>query len=231
MFTLHKSLAQDRPDAHSAGACPEAPVSQFSQEALSCDELRDCADRAAGEYSLALRCAGDDTLLGGSLLPVVVTPGPVAVSRCRVSPINILHHQHLGIALGVSMAQEVLLDRNLFDAAGVEPSDARREACSAYLIHILATFDSSQGVRMHQIFDWVMLQAVLKGAAAEGRCTAGEEVAVQLQLRDQYGNPAEAAADVLLAVEATGAADIKFEPAAGGVFWCLLVPHFLCFRT
>jgi hypothetical protein len=31
------------------------------------------------------------------------------------------------------------------------------------------------------------MQAVLKGAAAEGRCTAGEEVAVQLQLRDQYG--------------------------------------------
>lgn len=31
------------------------------------------------------------------------------------------------------------------------------------------------------------VQAVLKGAAAEGRCTAGEEVAVQLQLRDQYG--------------------------------------------
>lgn len=34
------------------------------------------------------------------------------------------------------------------------------------------------------------VQAVLKNAAAEGRCTAGEEVAVQLQLRDQYGTPA-----------------------------------------
>lgn len=40
--------------------------------------------RAAGEYSLALRCAGDDTLLGGSLMPVRVVPAPVAVSCCQV---------------------------------------------------------------------------------------------------------------------------------------------------
>ena len=40
--------------------------------------------RAAGEYSLALRCAGEDTLLGGSLLQVAVLAAPVAVSRCRV---------------------------------------------------------------------------------------------------------------------------------------------------
>ena len=40
--------------------------------------------RAAGEYSLALRCAGDDTLVGGGLMPVHVAAAPVAVSRCRV---------------------------------------------------------------------------------------------------------------------------------------------------
>lgn len=66
----------------------------------------------------------------------------------------------------------------------------------------------------------MFVQAVVKGAAAEGRCTAGEEVAVALQLRDQFGNPAQAAPDAPLAVEATGAADIKFERANDGVFWC-----------
>lgn len=40
--------------------------------------------RAAGEYSLALRCAGEDMLLGDSLLQVAVLAAPVAVSRCRV---------------------------------------------------------------------------------------------------------------------------------------------------
>jgi hypothetical protein len=34
------------------------------------------------------------------------------------------------------------------------------------------------------------------------------------------GNPAEAAADAPLAVEATGAADVKFEPADHSIFWC-----------
>ena len=46
--------------------------------------------RAAGEYSLALRCAGEDMLLGGALLAVAVLPAPVAVSRCRVGG----HRQH-----------------------------------------------------------------------------------------------------------------------------------------
>ena len=33
---------------------------------------------------MALRCAGDDTLVGGGLMPVRVAAAPVAVSRCRV---------------------------------------------------------------------------------------------------------------------------------------------------
>ena len=37
------------------------------------------------------------------------------------------------------------------------------------------------------------------------------------------GNPAEAAAVAAPAVEATGAADVKFEPAADCVFWCGLI--------
>jgi hypothetical protein len=39
------------------------------------------------------------------------------------------------------------------------------------------------------------------------------------------GNPAEAAADAPPAVEATGAADVKFEPAADCVFWCGICLH------
>ena len=52
---------------------------------------------------------------------------------------------------------------------------------------------------------------------------------MQLLLRDQFGNPAQPAGDAPLAVEATSAAAIAFEPATGGIFWCawfrgLLVP-------
>lgn len=50
--------------------------------------------------------------------------------------------------------------------------------CLASIVHILTASSARR-----------RLQAVLRGAAAEGRCTAGEEVAVRLQLRDQYGEP------------------------------------------
>jgi hypothetical protein len=65
--------------------------------------------RAAGEYSLALRCAGEDTLLGGSLLQVAVLAAPVAVSRCRVR-----RHEQNHVASQVS--RQVVLELNAIGA-------------------------------------------------------------------------------------------------------------------
>lgn len=64
-----------------------------------------------------------------------------------------------------------------------------------------------------------MLQAAFVGSAAEGTVSAGDEVAVQLELRDMSGNKATAGPDTPLAMEATGPANIAFTPALDNVFW------------
>ena len=66
------------------------------------------------------------------------------------------------------------------------------------------------------------VQAVLEGAAAEGRAVAGTEVRVALDLRDRFGNVSASRSEQHVAVEATGACTAPFEEFTTDSFRCVV---------
>lgn len=76
-----------------------------------------------------------------------------------------------------------------------------------------------------------VVQAAFVGSAAEGTMSAGDEIAVRLELRDMFGNKATAGPDSPLAVEASGVASIVFTSALDNVFWCHSPPFAWTFHS
>jgi hypothetical protein len=189
----------------------------------------------AGEYALAVKCAGSAGLVAGSAVRIRVLPAPAAVANCQVI------HRRAATSLrsgptANARSKAVVPWRcraafppmsawlGMVDRTGECPAACGGEAPAA--CRLLRICRQCVRGRADPGLGGAA-QAVLGGAVADGGVEAGCEVAVALELRDRFGN-AGAAAEHKPVVEALGPSAAVFATGKDGVF--RRAPVFRCLR-